>query len=106
VSDHGFLLGKRIREGVEYPTISGVHGPNLAPDGVIVLYGAGVREGIKLHEAHVYDVAPTVLTLLGLPVARDMDGTVLTEALVDFAPGGNDTVNYIDSYEIPGVAAR
>lgn len=105
VSDHGFLLGKRIRNNVEYPTISGIHGPNLAPDGVIVLYGAGVREGVKLQEAHVYDVAPTVLTLLGLPVARDMDGKVLTEALVDFAPGENAAVNYIDSYEDPGVAA-
>jgi predicted AlkP superfamily phosphohydrolase/phosphomutase len=106
LSDHGFLLGKRIREGVEYPTISGVHGPNLAPDGVIVLYGAGVREGVKLHEAHVYDVAPTVLTLLGLPVARDMDGKVLTEVLADFAPGKDAAIKYVDSYETPGVAAR
>ena len=30
----------------------------------------------------VFDVTPTVLHLMGLPVGRDMDGRVLTEALV------------------------
>jgi hypothetical protein len=52
-----------------------------APPGIALLWGAGVRRGIELDAAHVYDVTPTLLHLLGLPVGADMAGRVLTEAL-------------------------
>jgi hypothetical protein len=46
----------------------------------------------------VLDIAPTVLYLMGLPVARDMEGRVATEILEDdFARA--HPVTFIPSYE-------
>lgn len=51
-----------------------------ASDGVFLLYGEGVRPGALLTDARLADVAPTLLYGLGFPVARDLDGKVLTSA--------------------------
>lgn len=51
------------------------------PEGIILARGPDVRRGTRLARASVLDVAPTVLHLLGLPVAADMDGRVLEELL-------------------------
>ena len=48
-------------------------------DGVLMLLGDGVRGETLVTGARVVDVAPTLLYGLGLPVARDFDGRVLTE---------------------------
>jgi predicted AlkP superfamily phosphohydrolase/phosphomutase len=58
---------------------SGTHAG--APDGVLLAVGDGIRAGAVLQQASVLDVAPTILYLMGLPVARDMEGRVLTEIL-------------------------
>jgi predicted AlkP superfamily phosphohydrolase/phosphomutase len=50
------------------------------PDGLILAAGPRVAAGADL-DAHVQDVAPTVLHLLGEPVPDHMDGRVLTELL-------------------------
>jgi hypothetical protein len=50
------------------------------PPGILLLRGGPVKKGVQL-AAGVYDVFPTVLYLLGLPVPRDAAGKVLTEAL-------------------------
>jgi predicted AlkP superfamily phosphohydrolase/phosphomutase len=53
-----------------------------APDGAFWLLGDGVaRSGASLPAARIVDVAPTLLYVTGLPIARDFDGRVLTEAL-------------------------
>ena len=46
----------------------------------------------------VLDIAPTILYLFGLPVARDMEGRVLTE-LIDEDFARRHGVTYIPSYE-------
>jgi hypothetical protein len=45
--------------------------------------GDGVRSNARIREARVEDIAPTILALYGLPVADDMDGSVIEEALTD-----------------------
>ena len=75
-SDHGFVVGTRD----DATTISGVHA-QAAPPGIIVMAGAGIRRGERLDGASIYDVAPTVLDLLGIPF-ENLEGRVLTEALV------------------------
>ena len=37
------------------------------PEGIVLLHGPGVRPGPLPHPANIYQVAPTVLYLLGLP---------------------------------------
>ena len=51
-----------------------------APDGVLMLYGQGVQPGALLTGARLVDVVPTLMYALHLPVARDLDGEVLTPA--------------------------
>lgn len=57
--------------------MSGTHNA----EGIILIFGKGVKKGYCLQKANVLDVTPTMLYFLGIPVAEDMDGEVLTEAL-------------------------
>jgi tetratricopeptide (TPR) repeat protein len=47
----------------------------------VLLNGPGIATGARISGADIYDVTPTVLHLLGLPVAQDMKGRVLESAL-------------------------
>ncbi|HVS04110.1 MAG TPA: alkaline phosphatase family protein [Thermoanaerobaculia bacterium] len=69
-----------------------------AADGVLILRGEGIRPGAFLSQAGVEDVFPTLLYGLGLPVARDADGRVLTGS---FLPEvlARHPVTFLPSYE-------
>ena len=75
-SDHGMT---RSRNPNDMPGQHGPHEPE-AHIGVFALSGPGVRPGSRLGGIDVFDVAPTLAWLLGLPVARDLPGHVLLEA--------------------------
>jgi hypothetical protein len=45
-------------------------------DGIILVRGPGVPAGVEAEPVELLDVAPTALTLLGLPAADDMPGAV------------------------------
>ena len=51
--------------------------------GIFLAEGPGIRPGVEVDGAHIVDVAPTILHLLGVPVPEDMDGRVLTETFDD-----------------------
>jgi predicted AlkP superfamily phosphohydrolase/phosphomutase len=51
------------------------------PSGILLLKGPEIQAGRELQAAHLLDVTPTILYLMGQPVLRDMDGRVLTEAI-------------------------
>lgn len=46
-------------------------------DGIFAATGRGIDETRGLSDAHLFDVAPTILAALGLPVSDLMDGRVL-----------------------------
>jgi hypothetical protein len=69
-----------------------------ASDGVLALYGEGIRPGALLTGARLVDLAPTILYALGVPVARDLDGQVLTAAF-DRAFLANHPLTFFPSYE-------
>lgn len=105
VSAHGLapvplwrrLAGTLVGTAVAAATHAG------APDGVLIVAGEGIRPGPLPAGASVLDVAPTLLYLMGLPVARDMEGRVLTEILEpEFAR--QRPVTFIPSYESLAVA--
>jgi hypothetical protein len=73
VSDHGF------DRAIGHPG-RWLHGP----PGIAIVSGPGTRAGAALPAASVYDVAPTVLALFGLPIPGDMRGRPLLSA---FEPG-------------------
>ena len=46
-------------------------------DGILLVWGDGVRQGLDVGSNDIQDVAPTLLYLLDLPVAADMDGHII-----------------------------
>jgi predicted AlkP superfamily phosphohydrolase/phosphomutase len=89
LSDHGVGAGPD-------PDVPGNH--DHAPPGIVVLAGPGIRAGHRIEGATVYDVLPTLLATLGLPVAEDLEGEVLTEALCPAALAANEPAT-VASYE-------
>lgn len=82
--------------GTHYIATSGATGPlagagsghgGMSPWSVrntIIAWGADFKRSVAVRApASNVDIAPTILTLLGLPGAEEMDGRVLTEALSD-----------------------
>jgi hypothetical protein len=69
-----------------------------APDGMLILHGRGIAPGVFLDGAEVVDVLPTLLYALGLPIARDLDGRVLTQAFTT-ASLASQPLAFVPSYE-------
>jgi predicted AlkP superfamily phosphohydrolase/phosphomutase/Flp pilus assembly protein TadD len=78
VSDHGFhsdhLRPRSIPKEPAGPAVQ------HRPFGIFCMTGAHVKQDERIYGATLLDVAPTVLTLFGLPVGEDMDGRVLVQA--------------------------
>jgi predicted AlkP superfamily phosphohydrolase/phosphomutase len=92
VSDHGF--------GAYFngPTPGGhAH----SPDGIFIISGKGIKQNASLKNPSILDITPTILYMYNLPIARDMDGRVLTEL---FEPQYLEAhpISYIESYGAPG----
>lgn len=87
----------RLRGGMsEQISVQGTTGGS--PDGVLMLYGDGIRPGTLLTDVAIADLAPTLLYLLGLPVARDFDGQVITAAF-DQGFLARRPLTFLPSYE-------
>ena len=76
-----------------------------ADDGFLLLRGPGVKHQPNPEAAYVVDVVPTLLFAAGLPVGRDMDGRVLTEAFSDDFLR-RTTLSAIQTYEAEQVVVR
>jgi predicted AlkP superfamily phosphohydrolase/phosphomutase len=79
----------------KYPN-SGEHDMD---DAIIIISGRDIRQHKNLEGASVYDIAPTLLYLLNIPVAADMPGKVLVNAI----SGGllnKKPIRYVDTYGI------
>lgn len=102
-SDHGAgpAVGEHAVEVPEYLHLSGSH----RIDGMFMASGPGIRhgsdpKGIEIEGAGIYDIAPTALFAMGLPVGRDMDGHVLT-AVFDEAVASRPDAR-VDTWESEG----
>ncbi|MFN0150717.1 MAG: alkaline phosphatase family protein [bacterium] len=97
VSDHGFLFGER-RIAAPSEVLGGEAALWHRNEGVILLAGPGVRRGVWLPPVSILDVTPTILWLMGLPVARDMAGRPFVSAFeADFIE--DHPVELIPTYE-------
>ena len=84
MSDHGFELGALQDDPSKTRDMRRVSERFHREEGILYLYGRGVRAHARLHGATLVDVAPTLLALAGLAPALDMPGRALTEAF-DFS---------------------
>lgn len=56
-----------------------------AQHGIFIMKAPGIEGGKKLEGLHIMDGAPTVLSLLGVPIPPDMEG----KSIADMLKGGN-----------------
>lgn len=78
-SDHGYHSDHlRPRETPHEPAGPAVWHRDF---GILAMAGPGIKQGEQIYGATLLDIAPTVLNLLGLPAAEDMDGKTLTHVL-------------------------
>ncbi len=74
ISDHGFKTG----EARPRASTRSQHGDQAPlwhrPEGVLLMWGRGVRRGVELPEASIYDVLPTAFRALGVPLALNLEG--------------------------------
>lgn len=77
VSDHGFHPGDLRPSRI--PHVPAGPAVEHSPYGIFAMKGPGVRHDELIYGASLLDVAPTILTLFGLPVGEDMDGKVLAQ---------------------------
>jgi predicted AlkP superfamily phosphohydrolase/phosphomutase len=85
-SDHGFKWGQdRTCERSSLNPATAAFWHRL--DGVFAVWGARVRRGLPRGSASVFDVAPTVAALLGLPQERRWKGRPIQAAFGDLPAG-------------------
>ena len=75
---------------------SGTH--EDAPDGILFARGPDCSAGRVIGKGSIGDVVPTALYALGLPVARDLDGSILA-GVFTAAYTFDHPVSVIDTYE-------
>lgn len=83
VSDHGFKSGEARPRA---PT-RGAHGDQAPlwhrPEGILLLWGRGVRAGVELPESSIFDVLPTAFRALGLPISLSAPGRPVEAAFTE-----------------------
>jgi tetratricopeptide (TPR) repeat protein len=104
VSDHGF------KSGPSRPQTDPRIGMGPAADwhhrfGVWAAAGPGIRRGVEVEDVSILDVTPTLLAMLGLPAAGDMDGAPALAALEEDAIPEAARAASVASYEEAGEAA-
>jgi len=99
-----------IQDPIEYLTRT--HHSNMdlydhasADDGFVLIRGAGIVRNDKPRSALAVDIVPTVLYIAGLPVARDMDGSVLSEAFSEELMRANP-LSVVQTYEAQRLVVR
>ncbi len=79
LANDGFNLATDLGHASLWDTrdkATGIH----QSDGVLYLYGANVKKGVRITPAHIYDVVPTILSHMGLPLPPQLQGKVVAEA--------------------------
>ncbi|MCG8407838.1 MAG: alkaline phosphatase family protein [Phycisphaerales bacterium] len=119
---HDKMLGRMMQLAGDDTTIiilsdHGFHSDHLRPEGsskikdgrpvawhrrygMLAIRGPGIKKDERVYGASLLDVAPTVLWLLGLSPAKDMDGHVLTQILEEH----QHEPTFVDTYEGNGSA--
>ncbi len=121
---HDQMLGELLKKAGDDVTVilmsdHGFHPDHLRPSsipdipagpaiehrdfGILAISGPGIKKDELLHGPSVLDIAPTILTLYGLPVGEDTDGKVLSQGFSEPLP----PISFIPSWEeVPGADGR
>lgn len=78
LSDHGFVSGDQRKTSM--PEDPAAPASEHSQYGVFCMSGPGVKKDERVYGATLLDIAPTILSVFGLPAGKDMPGRVLTSA--------------------------
>lgn len=78
LSDHGFYSGEQRKTSL--PDDPAAPAFEHAPYGVFCMKGPGIKKDERIYGATLLDIAPTILSIFGLPAGEDMPGRVLHNA--------------------------
>lgn len=92
ISDHGFHSDHLRMHTL--PDFTAAAALEHSPYGIICMAGPGIKEDERIYGASILDITPTILAILGIPVAKDMDGKPLLNAFKE-----KTLVPSIDSWE-------
>ena len=73
--DYVNSISAKVGYGKEF--IEGFGGSHRI-NGIFIAWGPDIKENLEI-KAKIYDVAPTILHMFGIPIPKDMDGRVLKE---------------------------
>jgi predicted AlkP superfamily phosphohydrolase/phosphomutase/tetratricopeptide (TPR) repeat protein len=104
LSDHGFELGALPEDPSKTRDMRRVSERYHRIEGILYLFGRGIRPHTRIDGAKIIDVAPTVLALAGLGRAGDMPGRVLSEAL-DVGPAPTAVASYETGEQVAAAPA-
>jgi len=96
VNDHEYniqttkLDGEILQKTAPFVNKSGSH----RKEGIFIAYGPDIKEGAQIRGAKIYDIAPTILHMFGLPIPDDMDGRVLKEIFKEGSEPARREVKY------------
>lgn len=93
MSDHGFH-SDHLRPLVLPKKIDAVPALEHRNFGILCVAGPGIKKGEKVFGATLLDITPTILTMFGLPIGKDMDGKPLTNIFEE-----QPELEFIDSWE-------
>jgi predicted AlkP superfamily phosphohydrolase/phosphomutase/tetratricopeptide (TPR) repeat protein len=92
VSDHGFH-SDHLR--LPYlPNLPAAPALEHNPLGVLCIAGPGIKKDERVYGATLLDITPTILTMYGLPIGKDMDGKPLMNIYTEEKP-----IEYIETWE-------
>lgn len=66
-NENGKIFVKSLRET----------GDHNEENGILIVYGSNIKNGYVIQEANVYDIMPTILYILQLPIPTYIDGHIL-----------------------------
>jgi len=77
--NEGYMLGNvgEVEDIWIYPESDWTRCHRL--QGIFTVLGPGIKQGLQIQGARIYDLAPTILHLFGIPVPQGTDGRVLQE---------------------------
>jgi predicted AlkP superfamily phosphohydrolase/phosphomutase/tetratricopeptide (TPR) repeat protein len=97
MSDHGFSSGSGRPRDVK-PFIEGRPGLWHDMAGIFIAHGPLIKPG-EIPVVTLFDIAPSLLYLLGLPVPEDMPGNVIEAAVADDFASAHPVMR-VPSYEV------
>lgn len=92
ISDHGFQ-SDHLRP-LRLPKEPAGPAAEHRKHGIVCMFGPDFKKGEEIYGSSILDIAPTLLTLYGLPIGSDMDGTPLVQAFAE-----TPKVKRIESWE-------